>query len=232
VFDCEARDLGPAQLLRIGYVHQEARLLEWMRVEQLLRFVSAHYPTWNRDVEQGFISTFEVPLRTRVAALSSGERQKLSILLAIGHEPELLVLDEPATALDPVARARFLGLLMGFIQDLRRTVIISSHILSDVEKVIDHVWLLSDAALICDVPFDELQERYLGVELSSGGACPPASAFPGFVSGRSAGREASLVVRRDAWSAADLSGYTVRERNLDLEGLYRAVLSERKGGEL
>ena len=131
-FGCEAAKLGPEQLARIGYVHQEGELLDWMTAGQLIRYVAAYYPQWNKDLEERYIEDFEIDLKDRVVSLSPGQRQKLAILLAIGHEPELLILDEPASALDPLARAQFLDWLLQIIQQKGRTILISSHILSDV----------------------------------------------------------------------------------------------------
>jgi ABC-2 type transport system ATP-binding protein len=166
-FGCKTAELAPEELSRIGYVHQEGALIDWMTVPQLIRYVAAFYPTWNRGLETEFIDRFEVPVNTRVGAMSPGQRQKLAILLAIGFEPELLILDEPAAALDPVARHQFLELLLEIIQNQGRTIIISSHILSDVEKVIDHVLILDRGKLLRDCSFDELREEFLRVRLTS-----------------------------------------------------------------
>ncbi|MHC4744059.1 MAG: ATP-binding cassette domain-containing protein, partial [Planctomycetota bacterium] len=101
-FGCEAGKLGPEELGRIGYVHQEGELLDWMKAGQLIRYVSAYYPNWNRELEEKYVADYEISTDARVGSLSPGQRQKLAILLAIGFEPELLILDEPAAALDPV----------------------------------------------------------------------------------------------------------------------------------
>lgn len=166
-FGCEAAKLGPKELSRIGYVHQEGELIDWMTVEQLIRYVAAYYPNWNTNLENRYIRDFEIRLKDRVGTLSPGQRQKLAILLAIGHEPELLILDEPATALDPIARAQFLDLLLNIIQQEGKTILISSHILSDVEKVIDHVIIMKNGSIVEDSNFDDLRERYLQVRLTS-----------------------------------------------------------------
>ncbi len=131
-FGSEAAKLGPGQLGRIGYVHQEGELLDWMTTRQLIRYVSTYYPNWNKELEQQYIADFDISPKARVGSLSPGQRQKLAILLAVGFEPEFLILDEPASGLDPIARAQFLDLLVQIIQDQRRTTIISSHILIDV----------------------------------------------------------------------------------------------------
>lgn len=166
-FGCDAAKLEAEQLSRIGYVHQEGDLIDWMSVSQLIRYVAAYHPAWNEDLENRYIRDFEINLKDRVGALSPGQRQKLAILLAIGHEPELLILDEPATALDPIARAQFLDLLLNIIQQEGKTILISSHILSDVEKVIDHVIIMKEGQILEDRSFDDLRERYLRVRLTS-----------------------------------------------------------------
>ncbi len=163
----QAKDLGPEQLSQIGYVHQEGELLDWMTVEQHIRYVSSYYNTWNHKLEETFIKDFDLPLKKRVGTLSPGVRQQLATLIAIGFEPQLLILDEPAAALDPIARAKFLDLLMDTIQDQDRTVIIASHILSDVEKIIDHVVMMEKGSMICNQPFDDLRESFFKVILTS-----------------------------------------------------------------
>jgi ABC-2 type transport system ATP-binding protein len=166
-FGCDAAKLGPAQLGRIGYVHQEGELLEWMKVGQLIRYVSAYYSSWNHQLEEKYIADYDISMKARVGSLSPGQRQRLAILLAIGFEPELLILDEPASTLDPLARGKFLDLLLQIIQDENHTIIISSHILSDVEKIIDHVVIMEAGRILRDCSFDELKEEFCRVRISS-----------------------------------------------------------------
>jgi len=166
-FGVKAAKLSSEDLSRIGYVHQEGTLIDWMTAAQLLRYTAAFYPTWSSALEAAFVDRFELPLNQRVGAMSPGQRQKLAILLAIGFEPELLILDEPAAALDPIARHQFLELLLEIIQNQGRTILISSHILSDIEKVIDHVLILDRGKLLRDCSFDTLREEFLRVRLTS-----------------------------------------------------------------
>ncbi|MCP4453597.1 MAG: ABC transporter ATP-binding protein [Planctomycetes bacterium] len=196
IFGCDAARLGPEQLARIGYVHQEGDLLDWMTAGQLIRYVAAYYPQWNHDLEAEYIRDFEIDLKDRVGTLSPGQRQKLSILLAIGHEPELLILDEPASALDPLARSQFLDWLLQIIQHPGRTILISSHILSDVEKVIDHVTIMKGAHLVTDCSLDDLRERYCCVHLTSlDGALPDRLAFEGIVTSKQDKDQAVLTLK-------------------------------------
>lgn len=228
-FGREARGLGPVELGRIGYVHQEGELLEWMTTKQLIRYVSSYYPGWNRELEEEYIGDFDISLKARVGSLSPGQRQKLSILLAIGFEPEFLILDEPASALDPIARGQFLDLLLHIIQDQGRTIIISSHILSDVEKVIDHLVIMDNGRILRDCGFDEIREEYCRVRLRSlNGGLPDELGF---------GRVVECE-REGATAIVTLQNYSVREieeraakinceaevRMLTLEEIYRIII--------
>jgi ABC-2 type transport system ATP-binding protein len=242
-FGTVARDLGPRELARIGYVHQEGELLNWMTVGQLIRYVSAYYPNWNEDLEQRYIADFEINTGARVGSLSPGERQKVAILIAIGFEPELLVLDEPASALDPIARARFLDLLLDLFGVPRsrgseppeggtpnRTIVISSHILSDVEKVIDHVVIMDHGRIICDRNFDELREQYHRIRLTAlHGPLPASLPFTGVLDCRRNETEALLTVRdqtpqciEDQARAIDCEAEI---QPLPLEDIYRLVVN-------
>jgi ABC-2 type transport system ATP-binding protein len=229
---CPAGKLGPAELARIGYVHQEGELLDWMTVRQLIRYVSVYYPTWNTELEERYIRDFEISLEARVGSLSPGQRQRLAILLAICFEPELLILDEPAAALDPLARAQFLDLLLQFIQNQDRTIIISSHILSDVEKVIDHVLIMDRGRILCDSPFDDLREKYVRVHLTSlFGPLPVELPLANVIESRRNGTQATLTVRDlsadQIDSAAVAMNCQAELQPLPLEDLYRLVV-ERK----
>jgi len=229
-FGCDAGKLGPEQLARIGYVHQEGELLDWMKTGQLIRYVSTYYPSWNRGLEEKYIADFEVCTEARVGSLSPGQRQKLAILLAIGFEPELLILDEPAAALDPVMRANFLDLLLQIIQDENKTIIISSHILSDVEKVIDHVVIMKQGRILLDFGFDELRERFSRVRVSAlSGELPRELPFANVVQCRRSNGEAILTLQdcspEQLQQQAESLNCRVEIQTLPLEDIYKIIVS-------
>jgi len=226
----EAGQLTPAELARIGYVHQEGELIDWMTAAQLLRYVSVYYPTWNSELEERLVGEYEISLKARVGSLSPGQRQRLAIMIAVCFEPELLILDEPAAALDPLARAQFLDLLLQLIQDQNRTIVISSHILSDVEKVIDHAVIMKAGKIVADASFDALREKYCRVRLTSlGGALPETLDFANVLECKRNESEATLTV-------ADLSPDQIEAaagrlncqadiQPLPLEDIYRVVVA-------
>jgi len=229
-FGADAGKLGPKELGRIGYVHQEGELLEWMTIKQLVRYVSAYYETWNHELEEKYIADFDISIKDRVSSLSPGQRQKVAILLAIGFAPELLILDEPASALDPIARSRFLDLLLQLIQDENRTIIISSHILSDVEKVIDHTIIMRKGRILRDSCFDSLREEFLKVILTSlNGQLPKELPFENLISCQRSGSQAVLTVQN--YTSSDLEAKakeincTVDIKPLSLEEIYKIVVN-------
>ncbi len=230
-FQTDAAKLTPNELTRIGYVHQEGELLEWMTTKQLIRYVSAYYSTWNHNLEDKYIADFDISPTDRVGSLSPGQRQKLAILLAIGFEPELLILDEPASALDPIARSQFLDLLLHIIQDENRTIIISSHILSDVEKVIDHTLIMRQGSILRDCSFDSLQEEFLRVTLTS--LDGPLPSDLGIADPIDCQRELTQAVftvqnisQQDLQVKAKDLNCEIKSRPLSLEEIYKLVITQ------
>jgi len=225
----EAGKLRPEDMARIGYVHQEGELIDWMTVNQMVRYVAAYYPTWNRDLEERYRSHFDLDGERRVGALSPGQRQKLTILLAIGFEPELLILDEPAAALDPISRQRFLDLLLDIIQEPGRTILVSSHILSDIEKIIDHVLILDQGAVLRDTGFDELREEFIKVRLTSlNGSLPRTLPFEEPLACERTDAEALVTLKGvtcpDLDSATEAMNCRAEVLPLSFEEIYRLVI--------
>ncbi len=227
---CDAAQLSPAHLARIGYVHQEGELIDWMTAAQLLRYVSVYYPNWNQGLENRLVREYQISLQARVGSLSPGQRQRLAIVVAICFEPELLILDEPAAALDPLARSQFLDLLLQLIQDQNRTIVISSHILSDVEKVIDQAVIMKAGKVIADASFDELREKYSRVRLTSlAGPLPEPLDFANVVECRRNESEATLTVQDlspvQIEAAAARLHCQAEVHPLSLEDIYRLIVA-------
>lgn len=143
---------------RIGYVAQEQHFYGWMTPQSLGDFVGAFYPTWKRSEYDRLLRSLEVPSR-KVSALSSGTRVKLALALALAHDPELLVFDEPTAGLDPVARHEFVEIVRDLAADGRRTLLFSSHLIDEVERISTRVGILEQGQVRYQGELGELRER-------------------------------------------------------------------------
>ena len=159
LLDEDAWSLSAQAKMRIGYVPQVVRLYPWMKVRHLIDYTAAFYPNWNPTLVERLTREWSIPLDDRVGPLSVGQLQKLAILLAIGHDPELLLLDEPAASLDPLARRQFLQMLIDIAEPGKRTVLFSTHITSDLERVADRVAILKSGRILWHGQLDDLKEQ-------------------------------------------------------------------------
>lgn len=150
--------LDEATKKRVGFVPQRDELLENIKGERYLNLISEFYDNWNHDLIKRLSKEWQVPMDKQINSLSVGQRQKLSILSALGHEPELIILDEPVASLDPVARRLFLKELVDIASAQTRTIIFSTHIVSDLERVASRVWLMKGGNITIDEELDKLKE--------------------------------------------------------------------------
>lgn len=144
---------------RLGYVPQQSALFEDFSAGDLLRYFRSFYPRWNDAKVDGLMSRWEIPRDRRVGQLSQGQQQRLSIIRALAHEPDLLVLDEPVASLDAAGRRDFLRELVDQVLDRGTTVLFSTHILSDLERVAFNVAFLSRGRIALHAPQDALAEE-------------------------------------------------------------------------
>ena len=159
LFGQDARELDDAARARIGYVPQHSDLFESFTALQLLDYFKSFYPRWNTAKVEGLLSRWEVDRHQRIGKLSGGQQQRLSIIRALAHDPDLLVLDEPVAGLDPAARRDFLSELVEQVIERGTTVVFSTHILSDLERVAFHMAFLRDGRIALQAPLDELLDE-------------------------------------------------------------------------
>ena len=228
---CPSDQLGHDELIRIGFVPQEIRLLDWMTVEQHLHYVSTFYPEWDRKREERLLEELSLDPSQAVGALSSGNLQKLAIMLAVCHHPQFLILDEPVSDLDPIVRGKLLEFLLEVLREDEATILISSHVLRDVEKIVDWVICIEQGKIVTDAALDDLKECYEEwLVVSSGGDLPGPFQEPFVLAQEVAGREARLLVRgRDSEIAAFRAahGVEVSSRPLNLEEMFPVLLAEK-----
>ena len=165
LFGCSSLDLSDAVRERLGYVAQTPDVFEWMTAYEHLREIGKAYARWDEDRCMGLAVRMNLPLTTQVGKLSGGDQQKLSFVLALAHDPDLLILDEPVSNLDPISRREFMLAMFGDLAneqqtERERTVIISSHLLNDLERVVSHVAFMRDGHLQAFDSWDAMLEFY------------------------------------------------------------------------
>jgi ABC-2 type transport system ATP-binding protein len=141
---------------RVGYVPELHFVYRWMRVSEVIGFCRALYNDWNDRLCGELLELFELDSKKKVKHLSKGMVVKLALLLAIAHEPEVLILDEPTSGLDPLIREEFLDSVLRTICERERTVLFSSHTLSDVQRMADTIGIVYEGRLLAECPTEEL----------------------------------------------------------------------------
>jgi ABC-2 type transport system ATP-binding protein len=144
---------------RVGYVPEIHSIYRWMRVGEVIGFVRSFYPKWNPGLCADLLDLFELDPMKKVKQLSKGMLAKLALLVAVSPEPELLVLDEPMSGLDPIVREEFLDGVLRSMCDSERTVLFSSHTIDDIQRLADTVGLLYQGRLLVHSPVDDLLTR-------------------------------------------------------------------------
>lgn len=225
--------LDTAELSRLGLVQQEGKFIEWMTGTQHLEFTGSFYPRWDLDLQKRLAETLEAPLDKKIAHLSTGDRQKIGILLGVCHRPSLLLLDEPMSSLDPIARVRMLAVLLERLRDDGCTVFISSHILNDVEKIVDWVIALEAGVVVENAAFDTLQESFAEWTVTAGErVLPTVFDEPYILEHHGNERQARVIVRTadsDAGSRfAAIHGGTLSSRPLNLDEMFPLLIAQQK----
>ena len=153
---------------RTAYVSPELEYSQWGRIHKAARFIRGFYPdTWDDAHFQELIDHFGLELDAKIATLSFGSKTKLAICLALARRPEVLILDEPTTGLDAIAKQELFTQLLALVQDSSRTILISSHSLSDVERFADHLGIIRDGVMLHEGPIHEIVERYCLVDFTT-----------------------------------------------------------------
>jgi ABC-2 type transport system ATP-binding protein len=176
-------------------VPQQDELLDQLTVGDQLRVIASFYPHWDSALIDRLCGEWGVNVNARIKSMSVGERQKLSILLAFGHKPELLILDEPVASLDPIARRQFLEQLLTISADGERSIVFSSHIVSDIERLANRIWILKDGRLDWQGDLDALKESIVRLHIRGSGPELPPFKVPGLLNLRRDGAFATAVVR-------------------------------------
>ena len=217
-------------LSRIGYLSEEPAMPGWMRVYQLLRYVAGFYPDWDADYAEQLRRDFALDPNKRVKDLSKGQRARAGLIAALAYRPQLLVLDEPSSGLDPIVRRDILGAIIRTIADEGRTVLFSSHLLTEVERVSDRIAMIKDGRMLfCETP-ERIHQVHARVTFRFDQPREKAPQLADALAWEGSGREWTAIVAADPEEIAlDVDGGEVVERtSVTLDEIFVA----RAGGNL
>jgi ABC-2 type transport system ATP-binding protein len=223
----ESPTQNPDLLARIGFVAQDAPLFSDFTAAELIKMGSKLNRRWDSGLAQERLADARIPLDRRVDKLSGGQRAQVALALALAKRPELLLLDEPVASLDPLARREFMQALMGSVADDGTTVLLSSHLLADLERACDYLILLQEARVqVLGAVDDLLSDHKVLIGPNRSGA--PIAGVAAVVRESSTDRQSTLLVRTDgpvldpAWTVHDVT----------LEELVLAYLADASAGVL
>ncbi len=211
---------------RIGFMSEEADLPDWMRVDELLRYTAAFHPKWDMAFARSLCADFGLAEGMRVRALSRGLRARAALVTALAHRPDLLVLDEPSAGLDPLARRDILQAVVRAASGAQQTILFSSHLLDEVERVADRVALIDAGRVVFDGPLDDVRGRHRRLTLHFGEPRESPPALAGVLSWVGGGREWTALFEGDPETmhagAAAAGGRVVEEAEPGLDELFAA----------
>jgi len=197
VLGVDSRALTPAVRARVGYMSESHSLFDWMTVGQSGEFASRFHPRWNQRIFDSVVGHFRLAQRAKAGKLSRGERAGLALAITLAPEPELLILDDPALGLDPVARRSLLESMVYVTRGAERTILFSSHMLDDVERVADHVAVLDRSVLRASGSIETIRAGVRQLVLRFEPPAAPPSPLPpirGLLHARRIDNELRLVI--------------------------------------
>ena len=212
---------------RCAYVSPDLNFTPWGSVGRALDFVRGFYPDWDQGRCERLLREFSIARNERIASLSFGARIKLSLVMALSRDAELLLLDEPTVGLDVNARLLLFREIRDFVKREGRAVMISSHQLSDLERLADHVAILNKGKLIASGRMDALVERYVQLEarLNTGGAMPVLEGVT--VLARDGARLSLMLDRKQDVPLAQSGIEVLRETPMSLEDIFVALVADK-----
>jgi ABC-2 type transport system ATP-binding protein len=212
---------------RVGFVAQQDELINALTAADQIKLIRSFYKTWDDALITRLVETWGIDPKQRIKEMSVGQRQKLSIVVALGHRPDLLILDEPVASLDPLARRHFLEQIIEVAADGDRSVVFSSHIVSDIERLANRIWIIKDGRLHWRGDFDDLKTSVVRVHVRASQPLPRDLRLPNALSVEFADTYMTAVVH--GWSAeleseiAALTRAPLEVEDLNLEDIFLAM---------
>ena len=234
LFGTLSTEIGANEKQRIGFVPQQDELLEQLSPCEHLELFRDFQPGWDQSLCERLCQSWDIPMAKRISALSVGQRQKLSIILALCHKPKLLILDEPVASLDPIARRQFLTELVNITADQQSVILFSSHIVTDMERVANKVWLLKDRQLVWQDELDTLKESVVKLHIDAAQPLPDQLPLPHLLRQQVQGNKATVTVKY--WQSAEQTMIEqqlqakIRVEHLNLEDLFLELHENQEQG--
>lgn len=201
-------------LERIGYLSEERDLPHWMRIDELMLYTKAFYPGWDESYAEKLRDMFRLDSSAKVKTLSQGQRAKAALLTALAYHPPLLLLDEPSSGLDPVVRRDIVDAIIRTAADEGRTVLFSSHLLDEVERVADDVTMIHEGEIVMSATLEEIRARHHSVTLRFSQTPVSRPHLPGALSMEGEGRKWKALCqgeRGDLLAAANAMGCEISQ---------------------
>jgi ABC-2 type transport system ATP-binding protein len=182
VLGCDSQSLTPAVRGQVGYVTEGHRLYGWMPIGTLENFQKAFFPgRWDSRLFNEMLEYFDLSKKQKIKSLSNGQRAQVSLALAMAPDSDVLIMDDPTLGLDVVIRRQFLEGMIHLIQKKGKTILFSSHILSDVERVVDRIAVIEKGVLRADCTLDEFRQNVRKVHCVFDGPVPETLDIPGLL---------------------------------------------------
>jgi len=217
---------------RIGYLSEQRGLPGWMRVDELLNYTRAFYPTWDVNYAEELRAQFGLDPAARVKNLSQGQQAKAGLTLALAFRPELLLLDEPSSGLDPIVRRDILEAIIRTVADEGRTVFFSSHLLDEIERMSDQIAMIRNGRIVLTGRLDDLKQMHRQVHLRFERALSTPPKFENALSLRGSGRDWTMLwngeLARLNYAAAAAGARIVSEGIPSLDEIFVAHSAQRQ----
>ena len=217
---------------RIGFMAEDQQMYGWMKVKQIIKWVAGFYPNWDYEFTDKLIVKFGLSLDTKVKALSKGQNSSLALLLALGHRPDIVILDDPTLGLDPIARKDFLRHVIELLQSDGVTVFFSSHLLYEIEPVADHIAILDNGVIVKSCKTDELREsvrRFILTPLSNINFSEVQGVLDTFKSGNTISVTVEDCTEQKREKIKSMSSNGTQENELNLDEIFEAYVIGNKG---
>ena len=235
VLGVDSRRLGPRELATIGYVSENQQMPGWMTLAELRAYCRSFYPTWDDSLCRKLVNDFRLRPDVQIGRMSRGMRVKAALVSALAYRPRLLVLDEPFSGLDPVVRDDLVHGVLERAGEEQWSVLISSHDLDEVERLVDTVAFLDAGRIVLSEPMTTLQGRFRQVEVTLAGQGPTSEPESSWIGMTTAGRVVRFVdtgyegAASDERTAARFPGSKVEAQPMSLRQIFVALVRHGRG---